>query len=311
MLVEVSDKKNKKWRSREGVSHIGFGYDPIVSKEDRIFAMGSCFAEEIRMALASKGFSMLPDYSDVNFDPSRVKIDELPNRPHMNYYNTYTILQEFQRHAGLIEFDADGFFVVRDKLWGSSGTICQDPYKRLVFGRNKFDLRQALDSVNSAIDKGIKSADVFIFTFGMTEVFRCKSSGLVACQKPLYAGHGNLDDTFFHQSGFSENLDNIQKLIDLINQEHDEAKVILSISPVPLERTFSSNDIYVANTEGKSILRAVAGEIVRKNSNAYYFPSYEIVSSLGGGAFEHDGRHVKRKVVQQIMNVFERFLVGS
>jgi hypothetical protein len=36
----------------------------------------------------------------------------------------------------------------------------------------------------------------------------------------------------------------------------------------------------------------------------HYFPAYEIVSNAGREAFEEDGRHVKRSMVETIVDLF-------
>lgn len=74
---------------------------PIFSDRDRFFTIGSCFAEEIRKALTARRLACLPDYGDIRFDESLAAVDTLPRQPHMNYYSTFSLRQEFERAAGL------------------------------------------------------------------------------------------------------------------------------------------------------------------------------------------------------------------
>jgi hypothetical protein len=74
-----------------------------VRRSDRFFLMGSCFAEEIRVAL-TEGLGadhVLPDLSTLVFDPARAQADELPGRNNLNTYNAFSVLQEIERIRGL------------------------------------------------------------------------------------------------------------------------------------------------------------------------------------------------------------------
>ena len=105
--------------------------------------------------------------------------------------------------------------------------------------------------------------DVFFMTMGMAEVFRNKQSGKIACQKPGYAKGGGEEQTEFHMSSYEENYANLRRIVEIITQVRPDARIVFTVSPVPLARTFSDNDIVAANTEGKSILRAAIGAIAR------------------------------------------------
>lgn len=79
----------------------------------------------------------------------------------------------------------------------------------------------------------------------------------------------------------------------------------MTVSPVTLARTFTKNEIYAANMESKSTLRAVAGRLSSEYKSVRYFPSYELVTGVGATAFqERDGRHVKPEMVERIMKAF-------
>jgi hypothetical protein len=84
----------------------------------------------------------------------------------------------------------------------------------------------------------------------------------------------------------------------------EQIPIILTVSPVPLERTFSSQDIFIANNEGKSKLRAAVSEVERQRDNVLYWPAFDIVQGIGDAAFQSDGRHVKGEVVEAITRSF-------
>ena len=150
-----------------------------------------------------------------------------------------------------------------------------------------------------------EEATAFVFTFGMTEVFVDRKSGKFVGQKPAYGGGGGLIETSLHQSTFEENLDNVRAIIRLIRErKQHEVPIIMSVSPVPLSRTFGSDDVVVASCEGKSILRAVLSQIKREFPETRYFPSYEFVNALGPPAYKDDQRHVANEIIGDIMTGF-------
>jgi hypothetical protein len=139
----------------------------------------------------------------------------------------------------------------------------------------------------------------------MTEVFRIKANGLIAGQKPTYFGGGGADETELYESGYLENLENLEAIRTVVKSLNPNARMIVTVSPVPLERTFTNRDIVVANTEGKAILRAVLGEFTRRHDDVTYFPAFEMVTSLGEKAYmPGDLRHVNPSVVDLIMQSF-------
>ena len=60
----------------------------------------------------------------------------------------------------------------------------------------------------------------------------------------------------------------------------------------------------MANTLSKATLRAVLAEAAAARPNVVYFPSYEAVMAGGPEAWEDDGRHVRRPLVEAITRCF-------
>ncbi|MDQ6437585.1 GSCFA domain-containing protein [Mesorhizobium sp. LHD-90] len=304
--IQARLKPNSRWSSHHLNKLMTVPIKPIFGPDDVVFTMGSCFAERIRISLTEQKVKVGPPLQSVPTDAERYKIDSLPTRPHMNYYNSFTIRQEFERHIGEWRQDENDYWTLpKDHLWQSGGPIYQDPYRRAVFGRTPAHLRRAVSLIDNAIDEGIGEASVFFITLGMAEVFRNKRSGLIACQKPGYAGGAGEDETEFHMSSYEENLDNMSKVVEIISRVRPGVRIVVTVSPVGLSRTFGNQDILVANTEGKSILRGALGALERKYANVTYFPSYEIVMANSPVSFrEDDGRHVANWVVSRIVSTF-------
>lgn len=305
--IEARTKVNPRWSTRFNNKLMTVPIKPLFTDNDVVFTMGSCFAERIRIALTEQGVRVGPPLRSIPKSPDNYIIDRLPKREHMNYYNSYTIRQEFDRHLGLWKQAPDDFWTIPKPhpLWGGKAYY-QDPYRRAVFARTPKALQLAIQRIDAAMDAGLRDADVFFMTLGMAEVFVNKASGKIACQKPGYAGGVGAEETEFYMSNYDDNLDNLSRTVEMINQIKPGAQIVVTVSPVGLGRTFSEDDILVANCEGKSILRAAAGAVARKYPNVTYFPSYEIVMSNSPYSFrEDDQRHVSNWIVSRIVAAFK------
>jgi hypothetical protein len=148
----------------------------------------------------------------------------------------------------------------------------------------------------------ITQSDVYVLTLGLTEVWRNNRNGLYANQIPDHGTGGRIPGFTFERSSYEQNLGNMRTVCALLAEHFPEKKIILTVSPVPLRRTFSGNDIVVANMESKSILRAVAAAISTEFSNVIYWPSFEI--ALMHDLYEEDGRHVRPEGVRAIIDQF-------
>jgi len=282
---------------------------PLFSKEDRIFTMGSCFAEEIRKALTKNGWGCLPDYKRIEFDPNKDVVDTLPNREHMNFYNSFTVRTQIEQICGVWEQDPQDYWTVprisKEVVPFAARPVYQDPYRRCTFSDTPEGLQRLVCQIVGEMRRSFDEATGFVFTFGMAEVFVNRFSGKVACQKPAYAGGAGMTETYRHDSTFEENLDNLRTVVQLIRKHKgNDIPIIMSVSPVPLARTFTENDVVTTNGEGKAILRAAIGQITREFDNVTYIPSYEVVTLQGMDAYDSDLRHVKEGVVQEIMDGF-------
>lgn len=304
--IEARAEPNATWREHHDGKLLTVPAKPIFDLGDQFFVIGSCFAERIRMAMVDQGAKVGPAYKAIPMAPDRYQIDTLPARPHMNYYNTFAIRQEFERHAGeWVQDPGDYWTLPKDFIWKGDQPIYQDPYRRLVFGRTPEDLSEALGHVNRIMDEGIRNARVFFMTMGIGEIFVNKATGRVACQRPAYGGGGGEDETQFRMSTVAENLANMTKVMEIINRVRPDAQVIATVSPVGLARTFSGEDVVTANSYGKSMLRTVLGELAMTYDNFTYFPSYEMAKENGPNAFyESDGRHVNPWLIKNIVKVF-------
>ncbi|MGE4063983.1 MAG: GSCFA domain-containing protein [Rhodospirillaceae bacterium] len=275
--------------------------DPFIRRDHKVFAIGSCFALEIRKALAERGFDVYPKYAEIPFDPATQGLAKLPKRDNINHYNSFSIRQEFELAFGAAPYQPETFWTVPDGFTRvPARPLIQLQHRKQVYAADRaaaVDLNRKLDECIAA---GIHQADVIIVTLGLIETWFSKSDGLAAATPPLDAP--NSQYARFHLGTFAENYANIRRVTELVHEHYPEKELVFTVSPVALGSTFSGNDIVVANCESKSVLRAAVGQLVRDFPKVRYWPSYEI--ALAHDIFEDNGSHVTPEGVRMIMDAF-------
>ncbi|MBV9990305.1 MAG: GSCFA domain-containing protein [Alphaproteobacteria bacterium] len=302
---DPSPKVNPLWdRSERGrrITVVGEGF---IRPDTKFFAMGSCFAVEIRQALRNRGLNVAPDYPSIAFDPATQMPGKLPLRDNVNHYDTFAIAQEIARALDRRRWTAEDFWEVgrfrfsKQKGWPRA---FQDPQRRHIFATSRDGIVDLSDKISACIDAGLEACDVVILTLGLTEVWRIKATGLYAALGP----ENEQDEIFprlqFRATGYQENYDNLRATLMRIWAAYPDKKIVLTVSPVSLTRTWTDEDVVRANLQSKSTLRAVAGQIVRDFPAVTYWPSYEF--AMTGDVFREDGQHVRPDAVDEIVAAF-------
>lgn len=300
--IRVESPPNAEWGETRRGTAISLAPNPVIRPDSRIFTMGSCFALEVRQELERRGFGMFPRYSSLRVDPARQKINALPDRNNLNYYDTFTIRQEFEHALEGRRYGLDDFWRISGRPINSlfrSPVVFQDPYRKNVYGIDEDAILDASEQLSSVITEGIEASDVYVITLGLTEAWQNLANGLYVAGPPGgKAGGAGL--CRLRLSTFADNYGNLRRVMDLISANYANRDVLLTVSPVALHRTFSDNDVIVASTESKSILRAVAGQLAREYPRVHYMPTYELFSRHD--LFHEDGRHASRDGVEVVFD---------
>jgi hypothetical protein len=281
--------------------------DPVfrISRQDRLFAIGSCFARGIESALKARGFRVESAAKD--FDQfSTVGDKKVTAIGFTNKYTTFSMLNELSwaldpaavfPEASLVDIDAQR---------------CIDPHINptlpVTDRAGTLERRRIIREVNARI----RDCRVVFITLGLVEAWYDKQAGVHLNTTPtremreLFPGRYELV-----VADYPRNMANMEKLHALLTAHgHPELQMVVTTSPVPLNATFTGQDIVVANTYSKSTLRAVAQDFAAVHTNVQYFPSYEIVmNSERDMAWEDDLRHVKGGMTNHVMDLFMRNFV--
>lgn len=264
-----------------------------------IFTIGSCFARNIEEHVVRLGFRV-PALSFAVPEAERYGSRE---NAVLNKYTPAAIRQEFAwtrrvlEKGGVVEA-ADVADLAFDCADGSQIDLQLGGF-RPVSPERLIARRQALfDVFRQAF-----AADCVVMTLGLVEAWHDDLTGLFIQQAPVYNSfRRHLGRFSFRRLDFATCRAQVQDAIDIVRAVNPSANFLITTSPVPLDRTFTHDDVITATMHGKSVLRAVCGEIVEANERVDYFPSYEsVMMTRDWAVFQNDRRHVSDVFVGQIV----------
>lgn len=275
----------------------------IIGRTDRIATAGSCFAQHIAKRLQREGYNYLvaeqaPHGLD---DPIKENYGVFSAR-FGNLYTTRQLVQLLGR--------AYGTFVPKIDCWQLPDGKFVDPFRPRIASQpfnSVEELTQSREIHLAAVRSMIETLDVFVFTLGLTEAWCARDDGAVV---PLAPGVMNAQvsgDAYvaknFSTAEISADIDELVKLLKRLNPT---AKILLTVSPVPLIATFEEEHVLTATTYSKSVLRVAAGDAAKQYEHVAYFPSFEIItgSYSRGRYFADDLREVTEEGVSHVMRLF-------
>jgi hypothetical protein len=276
----------------------------LVGRTDRVATAGSCFAQHLSRALEAHGLNYY-----VTERPSRLPDAEALRRNYgvfsARYGNVYTarqLLQLFDR--------AYGKFVPQDAHWVRPDHRFIDPFRPQI-EPDGFETTEALESSRTehfaAVRQMMETLDILVFTLGLTEAWRSTLDGAIFPLAPGVAGGEMREGAYeFVNFNVAQVVDDMQKFIARLLNVNPHARMLLTVSPVPLIATYENRHVLVSNTYSKAALRVAAEEITRAHSMCDYFPSFEIITGnhARGSYFDGDLRSIRPEGVEHVMRLF-------
>jgi hypothetical protein len=274
-------------------------------REDKIFAIGSCFARGVEHALIGQKMDVLSKATEFESFPA---INNEMKLGFTNKYNTFSIHNELRWALDpTAKFPWESLVDIGDGIFYDPHT---NPALQLAGLEETIHRREIIQLVT----RRVAQCRVVIITLGLVEVWRDKIADIFVNHTPIPDVVRSHPDRYeLHVTNFVENFSNLERIHAVLSQVgHPDVQIVVTVSPVPLTATFSGEDVVIANTYSKSLLRTIAQEWAAAYKNVHYFPSYEIVhNSTRGLTWEEDLRHVKGEVVQHIMSLFlQNYLAG-
>lgn len=296
------------WRSavREGESRSIAPQLPAkvrIPKDACIATAGSCFAQNIARYLPRWGYAPLLTEPG----PAHLQEAERKRRGYGIYSarfgNVYTSLQLLQ----LIDRAYGRFHPVED-FWDDPDGI-RDPFRPNV--TTCFPSIEALHADRAihfaAVRRMFETLDVFVFTLGLTEAWVSTQDGAVFPICPGCGG-GTFDPARHQFVNFrvADVVAHMSAFLDRLAQVNPRARVLLTVSPVPLMATMEERHVLASTVCSKAILRAAADELCRMHPQVEYFAAYEIITATcqTHRYFAGDRRNVTEQGVEHVMSVF-------
>jgi hypothetical protein len=284
----------------------------LLQPSDKVATAGSCFAQHIARHLSRSGFNYYVVEPGHPLGEGTVKEEYGYGVFSARYGNLYTaaqLLQTAQRAFGM-------FYPVED-IWTLPEGGFADPFRPAI-QPGGFPCREELmadrEQHLAAIRRMFETLDVFVFTLGLTEAWRCRSDGAVLPVRPGVHGGVYSDDRYeFVNFGVEQVIRDMKAFLHLLRSVNQTARVILTVSPVPLIATAENRHVLVSTTYSKSVLRTACEELIRQFDGMAYFPSFEIItgSYTRGRYFAEDLRSVTEEGVQHVMRLFLNHATGS
>jgi hypothetical protein len=297
------------WRRAVGEVPMG-EVDPIihssfsVSKTDKVATGGSCFAQHIARRLQQEGFNyyITEKGTGLTTEESLQRNYGVFSARYGNIYTTRQLLQLFDR--------AYENFIPKETYWKINDERYADPFRPQIEpeGFSSLEmLKSSRDEHFKFVREMFENLDVFVFTFGLTEAWRNRCDGAIYPLAPgVVAGEMDPEKHEFVNFNLSEVVIDMQSFIDRLLKVNSQARLILTVSPVPLIATYEDRHVLVSNTYSKSVLRVAAEEICERNPVCEYFPSYEIIAGnyTKSEYYEEDLRSIKTRGVGHVMRLF-------
>ncbi len=281
----------------EGVVEISCSTTFEIGQEDKIFTMGSCFARNIERRLNEIGFDTVMYNAGI--------LEELATLGEgwsfTNKYNVSTIRQELEWAFG-IDRPAEEFVLLPTPNGGVLDPFLNQDARR---GAPLEDARRRRAFVESLVRRA-DECRVVVMTMGLAEVWRDLRSGLRLNVAPLSAIAADPDRFVLEVMSYDEILSELEGIYAVLTAKgHPDLRILITVSPVPLQATFRPEDVMTANSYSKAVQRAAVEAFVLGHDNVDYFPSYETVTLTDRRlAFAPDNRHVQPAVVARIVDRF-------
>lgn len=291
--------------------------DPVVApdfridRRARIATAGSCFAEHVARHLRAAGVRPFVTEPAHPLVPPPLARDAGYGVFTARYGNVYTarqLLQLMQR--------ADGEFEPADEAWQRPDGRWIDPFRPRVQpgGFLSLDeLRADRSRHFAAVRQMFAELDVLVFTLGLTEAWADRRDGAVFPVCPgVIAGTHDAGRHAALNFDVAEVTADLEHSVDRLMRINARAKLVLTVSPVPLVATAGDRHVLVASSYSKSVLRVAAEQVARRRAGVAYFPSYEIVTGphQRGAYFEPDLRSVSEAGVAHAMRLFLEHYLG-
>lgn len=259
------------WQLQVPISESSFK----LSHRDKLFSVGSCFAQHMAERLLHYKFSCV-------------------SNPYGTLFHPIPLLQNLTDALQGSDVD-ESFFLKRDEA------TFHYSYHSSLWAESSIALKKKLQDVQNSVADDLRASKVLILTFGSAFLYRMASGSAVAnCHKQP-------------KSSFTKELsspEEIQEIFETfykeLKKQHPKIQTLITVSPVRHIR-----DGVHENNLSKSSLLLACEAIQDRYDDVYYFPAYEIVlDELRDYRFyEKDRVHPNEEARSYVWDKFSEFLL--
>lgn len=210
-----------------------------IAHKDKIFSIGSCFADRIGEKLAAEKFEVCINPCGTIFNPLSIAKNL-----------THTFSEKVSER-----------FVQRDGMWFSYDLHSS------VNGKSKQELSEKISTIHQLSASRLRECRVLILTLGTAFVYSLQDGETVANCHKIPAS--NFKKDFLE---VSEIVKSLKGALLEIKKRNVNLRVILTVSPVR-----HIKDTLTLNAVSKSALRLAAFQLENEMDFVEYFPAYEMM----------------------------------
>ncbi|MDD2893142.1 MAG: GSCFA domain-containing protein [Halothiobacillaceae bacterium] len=280
-----------------------------IHPKQKVATAGSCFAQHISKRLREAGFNFFVTEQAEDSDEARARGFYDFSARYGNVYTARQLLQLFDR--------AFGYYTPIERVWPKHGGGFCDPFRPRIepegFPTEEAVIRDSRRHL-AAVRRMFRQLDIFVFTLGLTECWVSRLDGAAYPVAPGVVGSEyDTDRHGFVNFSAADVTSDLKAFLEKLKLVNPKAKVIFTVSPVPLVATAVDRHVLVSTTYSKAVLRVAAEEVANEYSNVSYFPSYEIITGqhAGNSYYEADRRGVTEQGVDHVMRIFMASMTES
>ncbi|MFQ3268241.1 MAG: hypothetical protein ACI9B2_000023 [Flavobacteriales bacterium] len=247
-----------------------------LSHSDKVFSVGSCFAQHMADRLLHYKFSCT-------------------SNPYGTLFHPIPLLQNLTDALKGLEIDEELFLEREDAMFHYS---CHSS----IWAESKGELKNKLQDLQASVVKDLKESKLLILTFGTGFLYQLATS-----TKAVANCHKQPKNTFTKGLSSPQEIQAIfQSFYTELKKQNPEIQILLTVSPVRHIRDGVHN-----NNVSKSALLLACEEIQNSFEDVHYFPAYEIVLDelRDYRFFEKDRVHPNEEAREYVWEKFSEALL--
>ncbi|WP_442678983.1 GSCFA domain-containing protein [Sphingomonas sp. ASY06-1R] len=255
-----------------------------------VFTIGSCFARNIEISLRDHGLR-IPTL-DLQVPAAELMRGSALRTGILNKYTPFSMLNEIEQIGA--EDDGGRFLIdLGNDAWWDGQLHSHEPvtHERGLKRRRRIRRLYAESIAESAL---------VIVTLGLVEAWWDEAEQVYLNDTvPRQVIDRHPGRFFFEVLSPEKVTDAVMRLVASLHALNPVQRMLLTVSPVPLHRSFTGGDVLSANAYSKSALRVAAEIATRSFDHVDYFPSFESVTlSDRAIAWEDDLAHVTPAMIE-------------